>query len=85
MSQTVQQCKDYLNVLCKCNAKQRQGILEGADPMLVKAISEITLNVINGNIPLTYSQKRRLSQHKSTIRSLADKKRSLKAKKGMPF
>jgi len=81
MSQTVKQCGDYLQVLAKCSPRQRQAILREADPKLVKAICECALNVINGNVPLSVSQKQRLSPHKSTLRSLADKRKSNKARK----
>ena len=81
MSQTVKHCSDYLGVLSKCNSKQRRGILQSADPALIKAICECALNVVKGNIPLTPTQKRRLSPHKNTLRSLADRKKSLKTKK----
>lgn len=81
MSQTVKQCCDYLQVLAKCNPKQRQAILREADPKLIKAICECSLNVIKGNIPLSPSQKQKLKPHKTTLRSLADKNKSAKARK----
>ena len=81
MSSTVKDCSDYLHVLSKCNDVQRRGILKGADQKLVKAICECALNVVKGNIPLTPYHKRKLTPHKQTLRTLADKKRSLQSKK----
>ena len=81
MSQTTKQCGDYLHVLSSCNVNQRQALLKNADSKVVKTICECALNVINGNVPLTPNQKRKLSPHKKTLRSLAAPNKSNAARK----
>lgn len=47
----------------------------------IKTLCECVLNVIRGNVSLTKSQKNHLSQHKQSLRKLADRKIPLYKKK----
>jgi len=79
-----QRLKDHISVLkrlVKGNNKKRKKILQDADPELLKCISEIALNTINSNVPLTDSQYKKLSRYKNILRELASKNVSLKKKK----
>lgn len=48
---------------------------------IVHCVGECASNVLKGNVDLTPSQKRRLSQHKSSVRALASASNSLGKKK----
>jgi len=60
-----------LLVLSKAKPKAARKILEGADPSLITALSEISLNVLNGLIPLTDARKRRMCKYKKDLRKMA--------------
>jgi hypothetical protein len=44
------------------------------DPNFIKALQEIALNVVEGNISLNESQKKKLAHHKNVLIDLARKK-----------
>ena len=71
---------DVLHYLTHCKPKQRQAILNCADSDLIACIQEIALNTLNGNIPLTSSQKTKLKKKKSALRSIAYSKGKQKKK-----
>ena len=47
---------------------------------LVQCICDCVLNVLNGNIPLEYEEKKRLKRHRNCLRELVKKKTSDKKK-----
>ena len=59
----------------------RAGILSEAGSGLVNAISEITLNIVKGVLPVSKRTLTKLRKWKSQVKDLASKKTSLKAKK----
>lgn len=81
MSQTLRTHGDILKVLAKCKTRQRKALLQNITPGLLKCLCECSLNVLKGNVKLSPSQKRLLSRHKKVLRSLADRKTSVKRKK----
>ena len=83
MSVRIKKQIDFLKVLNKASAKQRQGIIEGANNELIKAICECALNCLKGNVPLTPAQKKKLIRHKGKLRSLANKKCPIAKKKAI--
>jgi hypothetical protein len=64
----------------KCKAK-RNSIIEEGGPDLVHCICDCVYNVLNGNIPISEQDKKRLSRHKDTLRELVKKKTSNKERK----
>lgn len=70
-----------LHLLHKCPQTLRKKILQKIDIKCIKAICECCLNTLQGNVPLTKSQKKSLSRHKSTLRKLQDRKVSLVKKR----
>ena len=81
MSRRMKDHAPYLQVLAKGNATQRQGILNGASRELVLCLCECALNVLNGNVPLSSLQKKKLSKHKSRLRQLVSKSTPIAKKK----
>jgi len=81
MSQRLKDHAAVLKRLVKSSNKQRSKIiLEGGDD-LIKCLCECADNTIKCNVPLTSTQLKKLSRHKSIVRALACKKLSLKLKK----
>jgi hypothetical protein len=70
-----------LHVLKTARPKLRKAIISNINRDLVHSISECTFNVLNGNIRLRDSIKCKLKKHKSNLRSLADNRLPLTAKK----
>lgn len=70
-----------LQLLIKTPPRQRKAILCAATADLVAAISEIALNALKGNIPLSPRQVSMLRKKKLLIRKLSSKQVSLKKKK----
>ncbi len=83
MSQRVKRNILYLKVLTKAKPKMCKCIIEGADKDLVDTLCECAQNVLYGNVPLTQSQKTKLSRHKQHLRQLVKKGQSQKAKKNI--
>jgi len=81
MSRRLRDNADFLRVLAKANPKLRRAILECCHNELIKAICEVTLNVLSGVVPLNAQQKGKLKRHKKILRALADRKVSTKKKK----
>ena len=81
MSQRMKHNSDLLRVLAHSSPKQRKAILKTCHVDLIKCLAEISLNVLQGVVPINTIQKKKLQRYKSLLRSLADKKVSLKRKK----
>lgn len=58
-----------------------QSLIKKCSKREIKTLCECVLNVLCGNIPLTKSQKNRLSPHKESLRKLSNKKTPLYKKK----
>ena len=74
MSAVVKRALPLLKVLVDATPKLKKAIIKHAPTDLVKAISEIVLNLIKGVIKLTAHQKKRLSRYKKELLALAKKK-----------
>ena len=81
MSKRVKHNAPYLHVLAKGSDKQRQGVIQGANKELITCLCECALNVLNGNIHLKPSEKKRLTKYKRHIRVLGNKKIGVQKKK----
>ena len=88
MSAVVKRALPLLHTLAEAKPKFKKAIIKNASPELLKAISEIVLNMLKGIIPLSPQQKQRLSRYKNVFRALAKKglsavkKRKLLVQKG---
>lgn len=70
-----------LRVIKSCPQNLRKQLLKTLAPDTIKAICECSLNVLNGNIPLSTQQKKQLTKYKSTLRKIAGKRGALYTKK----
>ena len=61
--------------------KLLKAIISNCNKDVLNSISECILNVLNGNIRLSDCAKRKLKKHKSNLRSVADKRLHVTAKK----
>ena len=81
MSARVKRNLAVLKHLIKAPPRQRKAILCTASDDLIAAISEIALNTLKGNIPLSPQQVRVLRKKQDLIKRLSNKKVSLRRKK----
>ena len=73
--------RETLLVLTKASPHLVRKIILGADVSLIRALSECALNILNGNVSLTPTRKRKLSMFKDNLRDLATRKISMTKKK----
>ena len=71
----------YLHVLARGSDKQRHGVIQGANKELMNCLCECALNVLNGNIPLKPSEKKKIKKYKRHLRVLSDRKTGAQKKK----
>jgi hypothetical protein len=71
--QNILKHKDFLNLLANAKPKYRKSLIKSADKQFIKAICEGTLNLLNGNIPLSEEDKILLNKYKSKLRKLIKK------------
>ena len=82
MTRRLQHNAPYLHVLARGSDKQRQGVIQGANKELIACLCECALNVLNGNVHLKPSEKKKLLKYKRHLRALSNKKTpALKKKK----
>ena len=82
-SRRLKKHSDTLKFLSKCKPSISKAIIKNADRDLIHCMCEVAINELNGNVPLTRSQKARLCKHKSALRTLVKKKTPLKNKKSL--
>ena len=71
----------YLKLLHAAKPAYRKTLLQKATPETIKLLSDCALNILKGKILLTQHEKKRLQPHKKKLRTLANKKSSVKTKK----
>jgi hypothetical protein len=64
----VKRALTLLQTLAKSKPALRNAILQHAPADLIKAISEIILNILKGAIKITPHQKKRLARYKNKLR-----------------
>ena len=77
MSQLLKRQIWYLYLLSTAPPAQWKALLDTITNDQLRALTEVTYNVLQGNIILTEAHKKRLRQHKLFLRVLADQKESL--------
>jgi len=80
MQDRVVRNKTFLQEVSKCKPTVRRKLIKNASKDNIDALSEVAMNTLLGNVPLSDLHKKKLKRHKFSIRKLA-KKISLKAKK----
>ena len=83
MSKALENSEPYIRLLARSSAKRRKLLLNQATREELKSLCEICLNILKGNIPLGDTNFRRLNRNCNTIKALANKRISLKIKKGI--
>lgn len=73
MSDRVRKHGHTLHVLCKAKPAVAKVIVREGNKDLINALCECCLNVLYGNVPLTSSQRKKLSRHKHVMRKLVVK------------
>ena len=64
----------FLLLLARAHPRQRSAILETSNSEQIKALSEIARNLLNGNLPITNLQKKKLQKYEKQLILLSDKK-----------
>ncbi|KAK2708361.1 hypothetical protein QYM36_014091 [Artemia franciscana] len=77
----MKQLHPFVEILAKAKPKLRRALLQNLDKDIVKAFSELCLNITNSNISMPLCQKKRCSQHRKIIRDLSVKKKNIKQKR----
>jgi hypothetical protein len=72
---------------CGQNTREREAALKSlsVEECYFKALHEMTINALNGNIPLKYFQKQVLKRHKNRIKALVCAKRRSRKDKTKAF
>ena len=83
MSQNVKKHVHMLKYLCKAKPKHAKGVIEHCDSDLLNALSECSLNVLKGVVPLKPHQRKRLIKYKNNVRGLAKKSTPKRKKKAL--
>lgn len=73
--------KDYLLLLSKCPQKLRKIILKYGNENLLKAILEIVVNTLKGNVKLSKTTKEKLKKYKKALRQLCCPQLSINSKR----
>ena len=77
----LQKHASILHVLKTAKPSIVRHILKNGSKDLLNVLCECCYNVIKGNVPLTYFQKKRLHRHKNTLRTLTNKRKPSLSKK----
>ena len=78
MSKLLRDNKPFLLLLVTTTSNQQlAALLRTTTPSQYKALKEIAVNVVEGNLPLTARQKEDLSRYKRPILKLTGKKRTV--------
>ena len=81
MSKRMKRSLPYLQVMGACGPKLRKFMINNVPAEVISAICECSLNLLEGIVPLTPRQKRRLVRYKAHLRDLANKRVSRKRKR----
>ena len=81
MTSSLKKYSDHLRVLARGTPSMQKAVIKNADSGLIKCISECALNILKGNVPISPHQKSKLTRYKKDLRSLAQRRVSLKSRK----
>ena len=71
----------FLRLLHKSKPAYRRTLLQSAPNELIGLLSRGVLNILKGRIAISRNSKQKLGRYKKQLRTLADKKTSVKKKK----
>ena len=75
----------FLKLLYSCSSIQRKSLIQYVTNEQLAALSQIALNILRGNIPITRAYKKKLKQYKEVILSLASRRVSRSRQKEILF
>ena len=81
MAKRIRRHLHMLKTLCQCKPKDQRTLLKAANNDLINAVCDCVTNIVYGRIPITKTQKRRLSRRKKVWRDLADPTKTTKKKR----
>ena len=73
--------EETIRLLASSKPSVAKAIIEEGDKDLLLCLTEIALNVLKGNVPLTPHHKAKLCRHKTALRTIVKQKTSLRRKK----
>ena len=73
--------KHFLDALQQVEEKHRKKLIKGATTEQINTMSEVALNILQGNVPLKSHHKKKLNKHKKSLRALASKGVSVQKRK----
>jgi len=74
MSGRIRQHATFLRLLQESTPRQRKAVIESITNTQLDALSQLILNIVQGNIPVTDSYIKKLKRYKDIIHSLATRK-----------
>lgn len=83
MSQRIKKNIIYLQLLLNTHRSQQKALLNSISVDQFSSISEIALNILEGVVPISSTQKKALSRHKKFIRLIGQEKGSYSRKKSL--
>lgn len=69
------------SILQEANKKRRAALIDYANKDQINAVSELVLNTLKGRVPISQATHSQLARHKNTLRKLARRTSTLKARK----
>lgn len=81
MSRRINKYKHHLKFLSVCDNKTCKQILKNSNKELINCICECAVNILQGTVPLSSQEKKKLSKHKRNLRRLSTKSTSIDKKK----
>lgn len=75
--------KHTLHILKNCKSCLRKKIIKGASNELIKCLSEICQNIMNGNVPISKKCKNRLKKYKTGLRKIVSPEVKLHSKRNI--
>lgn len=73
MSKLIQRNYPFLRELLESSQEKRKAIIETSTEDNINALTELSINLLEGHLTLTNDEKLELSKHKTFIRSLSRK------------
>ena len=72
---------EFFSYLAKLPARRQKILIKGMDRDLLLALSEICLNIIKRNVPLTDNEKKKLKPYEKQVYQMSLKRHSINKKK----
>lgn len=83
MSKRLRTSQPFLHLLARSGTKRRKSLLKQATKEELATLFEICLNILRGHLPLTPQLHKKLKKERKTLRTLANKRISIKRKKAL--